>query len=230
MKKESEFWDHKSNKSYPNIIKGLFVIAIFVSLGSFTYAKFSHRADTQPKQAPVQTDDSSTQNKENTTTPSNTQAIQSADNSAPDDATDTKIGSANSGQTQTSSLNSGAKPIDNYGTQITQLNTQKAIDDAKQAEKDAQEQATRQAKIQQCNEYNKQRDAILNPVKQQIYDLQMYYFDIPAIMTERARGRDISQSQLDRMIQSEENVTQSQINQLQLQLNQLLDQYPLCTY
>lgn len=233
MKKESEFWDHKSKKGYPYIIKGLFLIAIFVSFGSFTYAKFSHKPDIQPEKVSVQTNSGSVIKKESATTePLNAQTPQSSNNDAPDKAINTKTEPVNNGQTQTQTLdlNTGAKPVDDYSTQIAQLNTQKAIDDAKQAEKDAQEQTARQAKIQQCNEYNKQRDAVLNPVKQQIYDLQMYYYDIPDIMAERARGGYISQSQLDRMIQAEESKTQTQINKLQLQLNQLLDQYPLCTY
>jgi hypothetical protein len=87
-----------------------------------------------------------------------------------------------------------------------------------------------QTRIDQCNTANTQRDAILNPIKQQISDLQTYYIGIPAMMAQRVKGTLTNQAQLDRMIQAEQTQTQTQINQLQSQLNQLSGQYPLCTY
>ena len=125
------------------------------------------------------------------------------------------------------SQNTNAKPVDSNNAQT---NTQQASDAAKKvAEQQAQEEAAQQAKIQQCNESNTQRDTVLNPVKQQISDLQSYLINIPSIIAAQIKGTLCNQSCLDNKIQSEQQKTQTQINQLQIQLNQLSSQYPLCT-
>lgn len=85
-------------------------------------------------------------------------------------------------------------------------------------------------KIAECIAQNRERNNILEPVKQQIYDLQIYYWDIPDIMTEKLQGTGTTQSYLDRLIQVEREKTQNEINKLKTQYSQLLSQYPACSY
>ncbi|MDD3687854.1 MAG: hypothetical protein PHE56_13970 [Bacteroidales bacterium] len=87
-----------------------------------------------------------------------------------------------------------------------------------------------QKKIAECIAQNQKRHDVLDPVKEQIYDLQNYYAQIPDIMAEKVKGTFTNQAQLDRMIQAEQQKTQSEINQLQLQYDQLSSQYPSCSY
>jgi len=87
-----------------------------------------------------------------------------------------------------------------------------------------------QKKIAECIAQNQKRHDVLDPIKEQIYDLQNYYAQIPDIMAEKVKGTFTNQAQLDRMIQAEREKTQTEINQLQLQYNQLSSQYPSCSY
>jgi transcription termination factor NusB len=221
MKKDLEFWDHKYEKNYKYIIGGLLFVVIFIGLGSFAYAKFIHKPDVQPKQVPIQLDNSSIVDKESKTAASAALPVSTQPSQISNNTSESVIKPYPSQSTEIA-------PVDT--TQTAQANAQKALDDAnKLAEQQAQAAAARLAKIQQCNDYNAQRDAVINPVKQQISDLQAYYATIPSIMAQRVKGTLTTQSQLDNMIQNEANKTQQQINQLQSQLNQLYSQYPLCT-
>jgi hypothetical protein len=85
-----------------------------------------------------------------------------------------------------------------------------------------------QKRIAECIAQNQKRNDVLNPIQEQIYDLQNYYWEIPDLMAEKVKGTFTNQAQLDRMIQAEEQKTQSEINQLQAQYNQLSSQYPQC--
>ncbi|MEI7621890.1 MAG: hypothetical protein WCJ51_05145 [Candidatus Moraniibacteriota bacterium] len=273
--KPDNFWEQNStNKNNSKIIIGLLFIILFIGSGSFAYAKFYNKPNTQPKQIPIQISNDETAKNKGTVsqTPStNVQTQSTPDNSTTSNTTvptynqsaeikpaadtksiattpvndyEAKIAQINQkilddnkkaeeeyAQEQAADTKSIATtPVNDYEAKIAQIN-QKILDDNKKAEEEyAQEQAARQARIQFCDNSNKQRSAILDPIKKQINDLWLYYIDIPNAMSQKTKGYKVNQAQLDRMIEAEQNKTQTEINKLQLQSNQLSDQYPVCNY
>jgi len=233
MKKDSDFWDHKPKRNNKYILGGLLFVIIFIGLGSFAYAKFYNKPNTQSKQIPIQiSGDSATKNEDTVSQapPTNEQIQQVPDNNAPSSTTMPAHNQTAEIKPAIDSKSITTTPVNDYEAKVAQIN-QKILDDNKKAEEEyAQEQAARQARIQYCDSSNKQRGAILDPIKKQINDLWLYYINIPDAISQKTKGSRINQTQLDNMIVAEQNKTQTEINNLQLQLNQLSDQYPVCNY
>jgi len=232
--KPDNFWEQNStNKNNSKIIIGLLFIILFIGSGSFAYAKFYNKPNTQPKQIPIQISNDETAKNKGTVsqTPStNVQTQSTPDNSTTSNTTVPTYNQSAEIKPAADTKSIATTPVNDYEAKIAQIN-QKILDDNKKAEEEyAQEQAARQARIQFCDNSNKQRSAILDPIKKQINDLWLYYIDIPNAMSQKTKGYNVNQAQLDRMIEAEQNKTQTEINKLQLQSNQLSDQYPVCNY
>lgn len=228
MKKDSEFCDHKSKKSYPYIIKGLLLIAMFISLGSFAYAKFAHKPDTQPEQTPIQINGGSEIIKEDTTTllsDTQTSTVPLYDNGTSNTSTDSAThtqGTQSTNSYENLSNKNTSKPYQYTATPADKYDEWKI----KQAEEEAQQAAEERKKHDEaCRPILVTRQQLLAPLNAQFDEItrQMNEFE-----SETNARTDINSAQKDRVLAAGLLPFYDQTLEVSQQIEEVNTAYPSC--